>query len=240
MMNHYLSVYRLSIRSKLTGFLLVLLGQILVSMAGFYLLGYHRAEVFGGGKGDVFLGIVFLLAYSLCLISCFSFFSKTSKMSYTLQRLKISERAVILLDACANATLLFLFLVVEILIVCSLALIYKSNPLYSNGPQGIVIALYRSSFFHGLLPLKETGLWFRNILYVLSAGLACAYLSFGFREKYTNFSSFIFTIMALDFSIPLGRETYIFPAICLIVSLILVIRIIQLANNGKGRKGDPS
>ena len=173
-MRHHLSVLALCIRLKLRALLLILLAAAALPAAVFSLLGFGQAWGSGYGPGISVLWVVWAAAYLALMAVCIGPGEKRAKTGCLLQRLQISERAILIWDALAAALCFLLLYCAMILTVFGLAWLCRRSPGYASGPQGVFLMLARSSLLHGLLPFGESAVWTRNLLYALCAGLCCA------------------------------------------------------------------
>lgn len=237
-MKKHFSVILFMLKKKLYKVLLVLLVMGLVSLLGFHFLGFTKASAFGMGNGSLFLEMISLLGYIGCILSCADLFSSKSHIAYTYQRLRISQREVILWDILTSMMMFFLFYAAQILILCLAAKDYTSLTGYQQGPQGIIAAFYRDSFLHGMLPLAEGRLWIRNIFYLMVSGCECARLSLCAQKqnKGNIGSAVLFAAMLVQFPAELGKSALELPFLILLVEIFLVGMMFMQAHNGKRRK----
>lgn len=123
---------------------------------------------------------------------------KGSKLRYTLGRLAVDERVAVLWWTLYNAICIFVFLVVELLLVYVLGRFYlaKMDGAFIN-QQSLWLAFYRNKFMHGLLPLADKSLYARNIVFTLSLGLTAACFSFRQRRDKWGIAVVIMTALVL-------------------------------------------
>lgn len=235
MMRKHLSVFMFCIQNKIYHMMSILVFMAVVSIAGFQLFGFSKANVFGANKGDLFLACIFLAAYVRCVLCCLFIPGKKSTCGYTLQRLRISERSVFCWDALTNSLCFLLLWMAEIIIVYVLAMWYQHTPTYTQGAQGILLACYRSTFLHGLIPMAETGIWLRNLLYVICTGILCAYLTLNirYRQKILFGTIAVLPFIALKFPVAVGAELYMFPVIVALITVAAVAGAMTTAHTGK-------
>lgn len=105
-----------------------------------------------------------------------------SKLRYTLQRLSVRERSIVFWWAAYNVACFFLFWALHVVIVLLLSRLYvaRMDAAYVSG-QTILLAFYRNSFLHSLLPLAETSRYIRNASFVLGLGISAA--CFSYRQR---------------------------------------------------------
>lgn len=99
----------------------------------------------------------------------------SSHPQYLLQRLRISERSVVLMQAIYHAAALMIYWMFQVLMVFTLFALYThlASP-EQVGPQSLLLMFYRNPYLHALLPLDDVILHLRNagLLLILSFSLA--------------------------------------------------------------------
>ncbi|MCF0151146.1 MAG: hypothetical protein HUJ80_07035, partial [Firmicutes bacterium] len=207
-------------------------------VAGYYAFGCVGDASFEGGRAPLLLGCSFAAAYGAVVFCCILPVKSKTKSEYLLCRLQVCERAVILLDALSGAMMYALLYGAEIVTVCLLAELYRRQPGYGGGLQGIVVSLYRSEFLHGLIPLKDVSLWQRNGLYIICAGIAGACGTFDQRNK-ARFSGVVILVVAYiaaDFCRAAGEVKYGYPGLIVILSATSLIIAMVSAHHGYRRR----
>lgn len=240
-MRKHLSVFALCIRSKLWKLLLTLAGAAGVSAAVFFILGLARAWGGGSGPGILALRILYALSYIAVMAACSGPDTRRAKTGYFLQRLQISERALLLWDALAALICFILFYVSQILTIFGLAWFYQRSADYALGPQGVFVMLARDSFLHGLLPFGESVVWTRNIFYMVCAGLSCAAASLARRNRNrggTPMFALVFIISRVPVTLGEGDASCLWLAVVLIVTAIGFGLALTAAHNGKRKEDD--
>ena len=205
--------------------LALLLAGLLALDAAVCLLWFRGGAAFGQGAGGTALLVVTLAGYLGCVALCAAPFSRRSRYGYTLQRLQIPEHSVFLWHCAVNAVCFLIFLGAQAAAVAGLAGLWQHSADYSSGPQGVLLAFYRSELLHALLPLHELSLWVRNVIYALCAGIFCAYAQLRLRygkgptpiliPLSSLASSFPAPIASLDATIVM----YVFLALCVGICL---------------------
>ena len=129
--------------------------------------------------------LCFMVAFVLITVFlCLPGTEFQSKTGYTLRRLSISERSVLLVQWVYNMTVYIILLAVQVLFCFVFSQIYISQVSAEFvGNQTVFLAFYRSEFMHALLPLSEAGMWFRNAFLVIGLGFAAAEFSYNQRMK---------------------------------------------------------
>ncbi len=105
-----------------------------------------------------------------------------SHSGYTIQRLRIAERAVTVWQGVYGAVCFLIFWGIEAGVMLGLCRYYTGHisPEYAT-EQTVFLACYRSRFLHSLVPLEEWSRCVRNILAALGLGFSTAYFSFNMR-----------------------------------------------------------
>lgn len=116
-------------------------------------------------------GCIGFLALVLALIFTGMEFKK-SRHLYTLRRLGISEARVTAVFGAVFSGYLFLYWAYELAIVFGLFRWYAA--IYAPGENILMLAAWRSDWFHYLLPLQEWMGYVRNIILCLSCGFCAA------------------------------------------------------------------
>lgn len=135
--------------------------------------------VFSGNSRYVFRNVYFILFIAafclifIVLLRCETENSK-SRVSYTLNRLRISRRHLYLVRTLYNFLCFCLLFAVQIWTVLWMCRLYRESMPGVVGSQFEFLIFYRIPFLHNLLPLAETAKWVRNLLVLLalSADLA--------------------------------------------------------------------
>lgn len=111
----------------------------------------------------------------------------SGRTGYTLQRLSVSEKTVLLWQAIYNGSCYLLLWASQILVTMGLARWYTqiADPSMVTG-QTDFLAYYRNEYLRGLLPMMEMGGWIRNILMLIALGLSSAYFTYAQRRRQKN------------------------------------------------------
>ena len=110
------------------------------------------------------------------------------RTQYTLCRLSLSHRAVVLWQAAANALAVLLYLLAQALICLLLCWLYVQRG-GTLGPQALFLAFWRVELFHAVLPLEHTARWVANGLTVAAIGLLLACATDRVREGRRGFAA---------------------------------------------------
>ncbi len=181
-------------RSVIYKLTVIIVGMALIESVIFLFL--MRSALFANASGVSMLGVesffdssaipwVFVVAFLLSVfLLSYTGGDYTSKLSYTLKRLSVSEKAVFAIHALCNSVCLFLLWFAQTALVYLFCKLYiRFAPSDITSVQSLLLAFYRSSFAHSLLPLAEVSRWVRNFIMVIGLGMACAYTSYKQRKS---------------------------------------------------------
>ena len=238
-MKKHLSLFMLFVKQRIYKELLVLAGLAAVNYAGFKLFGETDTIGFARGTAGYVYAFAFMAAYFALMFICVPMSQKRSNSLYTLQRLSISERWVFIWECLASALCFLLLMAAEILILLCLAGIFEKMPGFNQGPQGILIALFDSEFFYGLIPLGMPDCWVRNGVFVFCCGVLCAYTAMDVRHGKKKTVGTLFCIfLVLGLWLPISPRDTVSVAFHMCVSLLLSIGCffwaMVTAHGGKG------
>lgn len=195
-MKKYTSVFALFVRSSIYKVVGVLLLMAAVEFGRFYWNLRAAVKHFETSGGTAFpnleqllysSGIFWCFAAALVLISaalCLPGCEFNGKTGYTLKRLSITDREVVLTQAVYNLGVYLLLFFTQTVVCFGLCRLYTASApteLISN--QTVFLAFYRSPFLHSLLPMGEFALWVRNLFLVTALGWAAAVFHFIQRKK---------------------------------------------------------
>ena len=239
-MKKQVSVFGLHARAALNRLLLAVLGLLAVELilTGVCLIR-KTALTLAGSNLENALHYPFragILALQVLLASCFG---SNSRYSYTLRRLRVSERCVFLWSCVCNVLCFAALWCVQIMAAAGAAFWNAGTARYSAGPQGVFVDFYRSGFLHGLFPLADGYVWARNALFVLTLGCVTAYMQLGMRRKGSRswlVCMGLTFLLVLNLSVPYtaGRSTGMFHAIAaLLVGLGFLGFGLTQTHNGK-------
>ena len=242
-MKKRLSVLMLFARSSVYK-LMIIIGAMAVLQFAVYKMNESTQLDFYFGSGDMqkFAGLIFAGGFAFLSFFLIGTGEKSSKFGYTLKRLNISEREVLLLNCLADILMFAVFWLAEIMILFFLSTFYAGNDAYSAGPQGVFVDFYRSKFFHSVFPLNETLLWVRNILYVIFSGILCACASLRLRYGKLPVMQIIFLeVILVSFKTSVGAgadAANIFAVFILLYVAMTLVKCIHLAHDGRKAADD--
>ncbi len=239
-MKKYLSVLSLFIGGSFNKILAAVVLSAIAQLGLFYKtilpygseasIGFERAFDFSDAK--MIFAIAFLLVAVLLHLTGAEF---SSKCSYTLKRLRISEKQVFLCQSIYNALCFMVFLLAESVTVILAFALYKNH--YSDiemikqhfiSEQTLFLACYRNNFIHCVIPLDDIIRLIRNILLTVFLGVGSAGFSYFQRNKKFGFEYVIMLLVTVfSFVSPFyDFDADIIPtAVNLCLSIFLVARI---------------
>ena len=241
-MKKQVSVFGLHARAALNRLLPVVLGLLIVELI---LVGVcmirGTAITLSGSNLENALHYPFragILALQVLLASCFG---SNSRYSYTLRRLRVSERSVFLWSCICNALCFAVLWCVQIMAAVGAAFWNAESAGYSAGPQGVFVDFYRSGFLHGLFPLADGYVWARNLVFVLALGCVTACMQLGMRRKGSRgwlVCMGLTFLLVLNLSVPYtaGRSRGIFHAITALLAGLGFLGL-GLAQTHNGKDG---
>lgn len=146
---------------------------------------------------DVCFAAAFVL---ITVILCLPGTEYRTKVSYTLQRLSVSESGVFFHQAGYNSLIYLLLWSVQLVVIYGISLYYDAVvPAAFANNQTTFLAFYRSSFMHTLLPLSDVLLWIRNFFLAAAMGSVSADFSYKQRRKKFGISAAVMVIYILLF-----------------------------------------
>lgn len=230
----------LFIRNRLFKLLAILLGTALLQVFAFLLLGGASLPLFFEGSFVRAYTILAGIGYVLLTLLCAYSLGEDGSTKNTIQRLGISERSFFLWSCLVSILCIMMYWMTELLVVFGLGTFYYTKNANLFGPQGLTVALYHSSMFHGLFPLLETRLWVRNVLYALLFGIFCTGFNLGNVHKSRVMSFSVVPIMLMAMSVSAGTgQSFIIPFVFFgIMAFIVVMQFFILTHNGKRRETD--
>ena len=202
-MNKHLSVFKLLARSTI----LKILGILAVMVAAEVLLFTRQAEKMAGYAGGFFLEDIFGESFFfVCLFVAYfavgSVLCRTgsrpgSMQTYTLQRLGISEYAIMAWQSLWNLICFLLLWAVQLWTVYLLLQNFLAkHPDAGFTQHHIFLAFWRHDTLHALLPMEDILSWIKTVITVLTLSATTAYGSCVTRK--TGKGSAICNVMLIE------------------------------------------
>lgn len=157
---------------------------------------FSFADVIFRAKLPLICGAGFVL---LCAACCFAGCElKGSRISYTYQRLRISESAVLAWQSGVNAMCFIIYWASQAAIAALLWVIWsKSGHAHGLIAQSALVFTYNNDYLHSLIPIEDYMRLARNIILCLGLGFCSAAFSFRQRRGKRAWGIFILAIITL-------------------------------------------
>ncbi len=184
-------------------------------------------------------GAAFLL---VCIVLCLPGCGYGSVCGYTVRRLRISERAVFVLQALYNAMVFVILWAAEVLICLLLCHAYVTSAAPSLvSHQTVGLAFYRNNFLHSLLPMADITVWIRNIIMLAVLSLAAA--SFPYKQRRGKFAADIvsyalLTVIFFTRTVGDGFNTFVTVFFGLCIAAEVIWRVFANENEGEEDASD--
>lgn len=137
-------------------------------------------------------GVGFLLASAALCTNC------CSGCGYTLDRLSVSPRTVLIWWTVNNTAWYIIFWASQTITMLALCRHFAAAADAALvGPQTVFLAFYRNSYLHGLLPLEDGFILWRNLLLFPSLGFASACFSRALRRGRRSISPAVMILGAV-------------------------------------------
>ena len=106
-----------------------------------------------------------------------------TKAMYTLNRLQVTPRQILVIQSCYNALSYVVLWGAQVLLLIALFRWAGSTmPRELYGPQSILLAFYRDDTLHSLMPLADWPRYLRNLAVLIGCGTSAAVVSRGLRR----------------------------------------------------------
>lgn len=223
-----LALWALYARSSFYKILLVLAGMAVVEGISFQVVCRRLGQSGVPASpekmlDDLFLQVVFLAAFGLVYFILLWTESehRGAKCSYTLLRLKVTERQQFAVRTIYNVLCLMLVFAVQTALAVLVCRVYAERlPEEFVSPQLLFLAFYRNRFLHCLLPMAETGKWIKNSLLLLAFGMEAAE---GIRGRSYIGSICLYILTARLFAEDIGTADVLFGCMLYIFSIAAAV-----------------
>ena len=239
-MKQHTSIFMLLSRSSIYRVLLRFAGLILAESGLFYWAMQRKWNLICEGNiglegllsdSQLFLVFVFCFAQITGILSNVGFESE-SQVGYTLQRLSVSEKTIVLWHWCYNCLCFLMLWWVQILTALGLCLWYvKAAPAEMVTGQTIMLACYRNAFLRHLFPLADIFGWIRNAALIITFGLLTAKAPY-FNRRGKKYPPLAWTTMLVWFGFSLDTTNNMTVALmsaaeCLLICLVAVCTLMK-------------
>lgn len=214
-MKKYISVFSLYVRSSIYKLI-----AVIVLMAAAQIVLFNKTLNSDYATADTLMGIEsltevsriqFVFGAAFLAVTAFLILNGCefgTKQGYTLRRLCVKEKSVLLCQAMANTLFYAVLLISEILIsyvVCMMYMKFAETPeiaeKVSVSNQTVFLAYYRSNFLHALLPLNDILKHISNLIALLGMGFTSALFPYFLRRKKVSLEVFILMFF-ISFNFP--------------------------------------
>lgn len=204
-MKKYISVCMLIVRSSIYQVLGVLLGSVIANGISYFLRGWPRSDLYEAVSriDTLYLGVILMsvfLSRSLC--------KGKGQLSYTMRRLRISDKAVFGIQAGYNALCFALLFAVHALCFLGMSLLYlKGHPEASH--QTLFVTAYQYEIFHVVFPLENTVGWVCNGILIAGLGICTAAYPFRQRRGRRSITTFLMVGVVLFYLFIIGEDHHL-------------------------------
>ena len=197
-MKRYLSVMALAARGSLYKLLGVFFLMTAAEGAIWMTVPENEMNKFSDFCQSSWVALIFALGFlAVMFILCISACDYSSKSSYTLRRLLVSEPAIYICRTIYNIVCLLALWALQSAIFWLLARLWASPDVVT--PQKILMQFYNIPLAHNLLPLAETSKYVSNAILVFSLAVTAASFSTQQRMGRKGFAVIILEAIAVVF-----------------------------------------
>ncbi|MBR5488462.1 MAG: hypothetical protein IKV72_02060 [Firmicutes bacterium] len=228
-MNKHLSVFKLLARSTILKILVILAvmvsAEVLIftrqaeKMAG-YAVGFFLEDIFGE---SFFFVCLFVAYFAVGSVLCRTGSRPGNMQTYTLQRLGISEYAIMAWQSLWNLICFLLLWAVQLWTVYLLLQNFLAkHPDAGFTQHHIFLAFWRHDVLHALLPMADVYGWIKNFLLASALSITTAYGSYVTRR--TGKGSAIYNVMMVETALLFDDN----GGFGLVITSVLVILILGI------------
>ena len=229
-MDQHLSLFKLLARSSI----LKVLAVLVLMVAAEVILFIRQAEKLAGQAGGFFLEdlfaesfffVAFLAAFFAIAMLLYRTGSRPgSRQVYTLQRLGISQYAIIAWQSLWNLLCFLLLWAVQLWTVYLLLQnLLAKYPDAGFTQHSIFLVFWRHPTLHGLLPMADILVWIKNIVLLLAVSITTAYGSFIAYRTGKGSGIFIFMLIQTVNYFPSSVNDSLFHFIIAAITVILTL-----------------
>lgn len=220
-MKRYLSVFEMITRSSIYKVFAVLLIMAVTELAACYIALQQLLEEIQPSLEEIvdqsyFLNFFRIAYVVVTVVLILSGMNIGSMQSYTLQRLRIKEKWVFVLQSIYNILcylLLWTVQVVVLLMVSSYYMDHETDVILGN--QMVFLAFHRNDFMHSILPFQDILGWFTIFFFLLGTGIMAASFTKRQRSGKIGWSLFLFVAaICICFSRGLGEQIWFLDVFC--------------------------
>jgi len=146
-------------------------------------------------------------------VLCWNICNFGSNSSYTLWRMRITEKRILFMQMIYNGLCYTLFLAAQTGIFLMQYHMYCGY-IKNVTNQTLFLAFYRNAFMHSILPLEDSFRWIANMLIISSCSVGAALFSYIQRRGKTAWSVLVMlACILLGFEKELGDQTILITAL---------------------------
>lgn len=224
-MKKYISVWMLIARSSVYKVLILLPATVVAGFVVLFFGGWNKADLYHAVSGHSVFSVCLLI---LCVILSRSLCRQGGQLTYTMRRLRISDKRVFWMQAAYNFVCIALLYMVQALVYVVFSALYlRAHP---AGHQTLFVTAYQYEVFHMVFPLENPLMWVCNT--ILMAGLAICTAAYPFRQRRDRRSlcTYLMAGVALFFRFILGEEHHLgISAAFYCIPAALIIAAVSLA-----------
>lgn len=241
-MKRYISVFEMIIRSSFYKVLGILALLSVVELGSFYIAMQQPLASMQPNLEEIvdqsYFIYMFAIAYLLMtVVLVLSGANIGSMQGYTLQRLRIKEKKVFLLQCIYNVlcyVLLWATQVGVLFVASNYYMTHKTDAILTN--QTVFLAFHRNDFMHNILPMQDTLNWV--LLFVIIVCTGCFAADFTKMQRRGKVAWILIVFVATAFvAFPRGLNE---EPVILIIGMIVYFASIFLRNMFYRREEDGS
>lgn len=164
------------------------------------------------------------------------------RLRYTLDRLAVGPRTVLLCQAVYASLAFLLFWAVQALTLLGCCWLYQQQG-GVFGPQTLFLACWREPLLHSFLPLEDGSLWVRNLVLVVCLGgaAACTAAQLRHQNNKTIALPVLVTLTVVNFITTMGSAMDLVLALFALIALALALaNAFQLGKEEEPHETPPS
>ena len=204
-MKKYLSVFEMITRSTLYKVLIVIILMVAVQLSMFWA---ELNEAISRASDKISMGMELIVDESyivvplaigfvfITIILCWCGCNIGSNQGYTLRRLQIPEWAVFGLQALYNCLCYVLLWTSQVAVTVGISSLYVQHATELTN-QSIVLAYYKNSYMHNVLPMGDILGWALLVCLILASGVASAAFPVQQRRGKIGFSILVTVAVAI-------------------------------------------
>lgn len=238
-MKRYLSVFEMITRSSIYKVLGILIAMVTAEITA-CVYAWHQPlallkPTIEEWVDQSYFVIIFAIAYLLITVVLVLHGTNIgSVQSYTLQRLRIPEKKVYLIQCIYNILCYILLWSTQAAVLLGISAFYmnyKTHVVKTN--QTVFLAFHRNEFMHSIFPLEDLVGWILLIFLIAGTGILAARFTRMQRQGKVSWSLIIFVAIAfISFPRELGMEPMVYIMFVIIFIIWGIFVVIQRLGKG--------